>query len=162
MPTPEVAPLAAMATRSCSQREAVASVSTSLLLLLATLANAQINGTLSNTSNSLATTAADLGLPEGLTVLVLGEQSTVEVAWESATPIIGNTSFVLELTSQLNGEQIAYREVGGDGMEGRVSLSGIQLGEDYSLTVYSTDGRLNSSEVFTFSIQPGEKHALEH
>lgn len=132
-----------------------------LLLLLATAIDAQMNGTLSHTSNS-STTVADLALPEGLTVLVLGELNTVEVAWEPTTPAIGNTSFILQLTSQLNGEQIAHREVGGDGMEGRVSLSGIQLGEDYSLTVYSTNGRLNSSEVYTFSIQPGERRTLEH
>ena len=144
-----------MATRTYSCRDTVTSVPIYLLLLvMATLTKGQING--SNTSNYSAT-VSDLGLPEGLTVLVRGEQSTVEVGWEPATDVIGSTSFILLLTSQVNGEQIAYREVGGGGMEGRVTLSGIQLGEVYSLTVYSTDGKLNSSEALTFTIQPGKR-----
>lgn len=148
----------AMATRSYSCRETVTSVPIYLLLLvMATPTKGKING--SNTSNYSAT-ASDLGLPKGLTVLVRGEQNTVEVGWEPATDVIGNTSFILLLTSQVNGEKIAYREVGGGGMEGRVTLSGIQLGEAYSLTVYSTDGRLNSSEALTFTIQPGERQSL--
>ena len=145
-----------MATRSYTWGETAAGrLATSLILLImSTLTNAQINGSLSNALN-LSATAVDLGLPDGLTVLVKGEQNTVEVVWEPAANTTGNASFALLLTLQLSGEQIAYREVGRDEKEGRVTLSGIQLGEDYSLTVFSTDGSLNSSEVLTVNIEPG-------
>ena len=145
-----------MATRSYTWGEtAEGRLATSLILLImSTLTNAQINGSLSNALN-LSATAVDLGLPEGLAVLVKGEQNTVEVVWEPAANTTGNASFALLLTLQLSGEQIAYREVGRDEKEGRVTLSGIQLGEDYSLTVFSTDGSLNSSEVLTINIEPG-------
>ena len=145
-----------MATRSYTWGETAAGrLATSLILLImSTLTNAQINGSLSNALN-LSATAVDLGLPDGLTVLVKGEQNTVEVVWEPAANTTGNASFALLLTLQLSGEQIAYREVGRDEKEGRVTLSGIQLGENYSLTVFSTDGSLNSSEVLTVNIEPG-------
>ena len=146
-----------MATRSYTWGETAAGrLATSLILLIvSTLTNAQINGTLSNALN-LSATAVDLGLPEGLAVLVKGEQNTVEVVWEPAANTIGTASIALLLTLQLSGEQIAYREVGRDEKEGRVTLSGIQLGKDYSLTVFSTNGSLNSSEVITFNIEPGK------
>ena len=140
---------------SCSSAATARLLLTSLLLLMATLINAQTTGNLSNAP----TAPVDVSLPEGLTVLVAGEQNTIEVAWETtANSNISNVTYVLLLTRQPNGEQIAYREVGGGEMEGRVSLSGVQLGEDYSLTVYSSDGRLGSirSEALTLNIQTGE------